>query len=183
MNNLSCIKLWRWFSCFFHHFTMPGISNWIYLAFEKGPLVLNHLKSKIFLHLFHAFSFILQQPSLAVLHSPDTNTWQRVFWVSEWRGGEGRLYSPSPPSRSSGWIIHGARTQVFSETSLEHVWASEGPGNLQTVTVCRVKEQSINLQRNVKRTGFSCLWVGREPNVCCHLMVESVYTCSDQLST
>lgn len=154
----------------------------MHVVFEKGAPVLNHLKSKMFLHLFRAFSFFSSNSHpLAILNSPHIQ--QCVFWVSEWSGGEGRLCSPSPPSRRSRWIIHGAHMQVFSETSLEHVWAGGGPGNLQTVTVRCVREQSINLQRNVKRTGFSCLCVGREPNVCCHLMVESAYTCSDQLST
>lgn len=157
----------------------------MHVVFEKGAPVLNHLKSKMFLHLFRAFSFF--PPTAIPLLFLTPHIYSGVSSGSrsrgEGRGGEGRLCSPSPPSRRSRWIIHGAHMQVFSETSLEHVWAGVRPGNLQTVTVRCVREQSINLQRNVKRTGFSCLCVGREPNVCCHLMVESAYTCSDQLST
>lgn len=54
---------------------------------------------------------------------------------------------------------------------------------IEIVAGCCVKEQPINLGRNFKGTGFSCLCAGRKPSACCHLMVKSVYTCSSQLAT
>lgn len=127
-------------------------------------------------HLSSVFVF-LQQPSLCC-HSK--NVWQCAFQVLKEAVGGGLHPSPFQQKQMHNSCCH---PKVFSETSREHVGTGAGPGNLPAVTVCSVKEQSINLQRNVKRTGFSCLCVGREPSACCHLMVELVYTCSDQLST
>lgn len=78
----------------------------------------------------------------------------------------GMLPSPTPllkKQMNNSWC-HIEVLSEFSGTLLSGQRTRE-----LTITVCCVKEQSISLQSNVKRTGFSCLCVGREPNVCCHL--------------
>lgn len=165
---------------FHHHFIITQACNRIHLVFENGAPFLNYFRIKI-LSLLSAFFFFSSSHPLAVLtpkicSSVSSRSWRREVG---WEEGFTPLFPIQKKQMHNSWC----HMEVFSETSLEHVWASEGPGHLQTVTVCCVKEQSINLQSNVKRTGFSCLCVGRKPNVCCHLMVKSVYTCSYQLST
>lgn len=126
---------------------------------KNVALALNHLKIKIFISFCGASS--VSKPSIWLILPPQ----KCPACLPGFKGEE--LPSPTPlPKKqmSDPWRHVEVLSEFFSGTLLRGQRA-----RALRVTVCRVKQQSISLQRNVKGTGFSCLCVGREPSVCCHL--------------
>lgn len=122
-------------------------------------MVLSHLKIKIFIGLFRVSS--ASKPAILMILPPPKCPACHLCFKGE------RLPSPTPllkKQMNNSWCHMEVLSEFFSGALLSGQRTRELP-----VTVCCVKEQSISLQRNVKRTGFSRLCAGWEPNVCCHL--------------